>query len=124
MTKTDQDLTMWQGEDWVITVPITNSAGTAVNLTGATAVRWLVFAGKGAQTSATVAALTKTLGSGVALVNVNGTNDGVRITIDTDDTDDITPGVYYHECRVVDSASDEQVVFIGNLYLKRSRTND
>jgi len=122
MTRTDQDLTMWQGEDLVMTVAITNSAGTAVSLTGATAVRWSMFAGKSPGSG--TASLAKTLGSGIALVDVDGTNDGVQITIDTDDTDDMTPGVYYHECRVVDSASDEQVVFIGNVYLRKSRTND
>lgn len=113
---------MWQGEDLVITVPITNSAGTAVSLTGASAVRWLMFPGASPGTAA--ASLTKTLGSGIALVNEDGTDDGIQITINTGDTDDLTPTVYYHECRVVDSASDEQVVFIGNLYLKKSRTND
>lgn len=124
MTKTAQDFTMWQGEDLVITVPVTNSAGTAVSLTGATAVRWLLFSGRNAFTQADTASVTKTLGSGIGLVNVNDTNDGVQITIDTADTDDLDPTIYYHECRVVDSSSDEQVVFIGNMYLKKSRTND
>lgn len=115
---------MWQGEDLAVTVPITNSAGTAVSLTGATTVRWSLFAGRNVEVSAATATLAKTLGSGISLVSVNGTNDGVRIAIDTDDTDDLDPGTYYHECRVVDASNDEQVVFIGNLYLKKSRTND
>jgi hypothetical protein len=124
MTKTDQDLTMWQGEDIVITVPITNAAGAVVSLTNATAVRWLVFPGQNSTSNTSAAVLTKTLGSGIALVNVAGTNDGIRITIDTNDTHNLANGAYYHECRVVDSANDEQVVFIGNLSLKKSRTND
>lgn len=122
MTKLAQDITMWQGEDLVITVPVTDSAGTAVSLTGATAVRWSLFVGRAPGTAA--ASLAKTLGSGIALVDVDDTDDGIQITIDTDNTHNLSPTTYYHECRVVDSAGDEQVVFIGNLYLKKSRTND
>ena len=106
----------------VITVPIINRAGTAVSLTGASAVRWSMFVGRAPGTAA--ASLAKTLGGGIALLDVDDTYDGIEITIDTNDTDDLDPTTYYHECRVVDSASDEQVVFIGNLYLKKSRTND
>lgn len=122
MTKLAQNVTMWQGEDWVITVPITDSAGAAVSLTGAAAVRWSMFPGRASGTAA--AALNKTLGSGITLVDVDDVADGLQITIDTDDTDGLAPTTYYHECRVVDSAGDEQVVFIGNLYLRESRTND
>lgn len=113
---------MWQGEDLVITVPITTSAGAAVSLTGATAVKWSLFVGRAPGTA--TASLNKTLGSGIALVDVDDTDDGVEITIDTDDTDDLKPTTYYHECRVIDASNDEQVVFIGNLFLKKSRTND
>jgi hypothetical protein len=123
MTKINQDFTMWQGEDLTLIVPIT-SAGAAVSLTGATAVRWFLFSGRSVTVSAPTASLTKTLGSGISLVNVSDTNDGVQITIDTNDTDDLTHGIYYHECRVIDSANDEQVVFVGNMHLKKSRTND
>lgn len=120
MTKLNQNFTLWQGEDVVITAAITNEAGTAVSLTGATAVRWSAFAKK----SSTLAALAKTLVSGIALVDVAGTDDGVEITMDSNDTDNLSPGMYYHECRVVDSVGNEQVVFVGDLFLKRSRTND
>lgn len=121
MTKLAQDITMWQGEDTVITVPVTDSAGDPVALTGATAVRWSLFQ----RLDSTAAALAKTLGSGITLVNVSGTNDGVRITLTTGDTDDLAAGTYeHHECRVVDASNQEQVIFIGKLYLKRSRTND
>ena len=121
MTKQAQNITMWQGEDTVITVPVTDSAGAAVSLTGALAVRWSVFQ----KLASTGAALAKTLDSGIALVDVNDTDDGVQITIGTDDTDDLAAGTYeHHECRVVDAAGQEQVIFIGKLYLKRSRTND
>jgi len=121
MTKLAQNITMWQGEDTVITVSVTDSAGDPVSLTGATAVRWSVYQ----KLESSSAALALTLGSGVALVSVNDTNDGVQITVDTDDTDDLAAGTYeHHECRVVDASNQEQVIFIGKLYLNRSRTND
>ena len=72
MTKLAQDITMWQGEDLVVTVPVTNAAGTAVSLTGATAVKWSLFLGRAPGTAS--ASLNKTLGSGIALVDVDDTD--------------------------------------------------
>lgn len=119
MTKIDQNFTMWQGEDVVITAPVTNAGGTAVSLAGATAALWRVYE----TVTASTVSLSKTLGSGIALVDSAGTDDAVQITIATGDTDSLDPGKYYHECRVVDSSNKEQVIFVGSLILKRSRTN-
>lgn len=119
MTKIDQDFTMWQGEDVVITVPVTNGTGTPVSLTGATAVLWRVYDGL----KATTVALSKTLGSGIALADSADTDDAVVITLDPADTESLSPGRYYHECRVTDSGGDEQVIFVGDLILKQSKTN-
>lgn len=121
MTAINQDFTMWQGEDVVVTVPITNAAGTPVSLTGATAVVWKAFAITSA--SASSAAVSKSLGSGVALANSADTDDAVVITLADTDTEALATGRYYHECRVTDSAGREQVVFVGNLVLKQSKTN-
>jgi hypothetical protein len=64
MTATAQNFTMWQGETTRLRVPITNKAGEAVSLTGAT-ITWKLFASK----SATTALLTKTTADGISLAD-------------------------------------------------------
>lgn len=121
MTATAQNFTMWQGETTRLRVPITNKAGEAVSLTGAT-ITWKLFASK----SATTALLTKTTADGISLADSNGADevddDEVVVALAKANTSGLAPGEYYHECRAVDASNDEQVLFIGDLYLKKSKT--
>jgi len=109
MTKLDQDFTMWQGETISLRVPVTDSAGDPVTLTGAT-VTWKATAG--------AAVLTK---SG-SVISIDAADDGVQIDLDPADTTALTPKKYAHECRVVDAGGDHNVIFVGDLVLRLSST--
>lgn len=108
MTKLGQDFTLWQGEDATVTFTVTDAAGDAVNLTGAT-LSWK------ATHDNTVITLTPTL------TNVNGTNDGVVLTFLPATTKDEPARIYRHEGRAV-SGGKENVIFTGKFYLKPSTT--
>jgi hypothetical protein len=113
MTTTGQNFTMWQGEDKTITVSLTNSSGSPYGDTDGLVFTWKVATSE----SATTALITKATGSGIT----NGTSQ-ITIAIDEADTDDMAPGTYYHELRVVDTSSDHDVVLCGGLTLKDSIT--
>jgi hypothetical protein len=109
MTKLNQDFTIWQGETISLQVPITDGDGNPAGLAGAD-VTWKATAGS--------ASLTKT----GTVIDINDTNDGVQIDLDTDDTKSLSPNRYRHECRVVDGTGDHNVVFEGVMVLKASST--
>lgn len=117
MSKLNQDFDIWQGEDAVITVPVTDSAGDPKVLTGST-VTWKAWFSK----VDTAAAISKSTADDIALVNSAGTDDAIQIALPKAATSGLTPGKYYHECRVVGSDSKEQVVFEGEMTLHRSKT--
>lgn len=117
MTKINQDFALWQGEDGVLRVPVLDSAGEPKVLTGST-VTWKAWF----STVNSIASITKTTASGIALADSADTDDAIVITLAKADTSSLTPGVYYHECRVLDALSKEQVVFSGNMTLNRSKT--
>lgn len=82
-------------------------AGAAKNLTGC-AVQWKLA--KSERSSA--ALITKTLTDGG--VEVPDPIDGVAyVKIDPDDTRDLDPGDYFHECEVIDAQSNEVTVTSG-----------
>lgn len=117
MTQIDQDFALWQGEDTVITIPVVDGNGDPKVMTGGT-VTWKAWFSK----VDTTASLSKTTSDDIALVDSAGTDDAIQITIEKADTTSLTPGEYYHECRVMDSNSKEQVVFEGTMTLHRSKT--
>ena len=110
MTTTDQNFTMWAGEDKDITVNLVDADGDAYgDLTG------LTFAWKMATSeNASAALVSKT---------PTGTTDSIAFSLADTDTQSLAPGVYYHECRVTDAGGDEDVVFTGGITLKASITN-
>ena len=112
MTKLNQTFTIHQGESRTITVTVTDATGAAVNLTGATLI-WLMWR--------TVTDDSVELSKTPTLVNVNGTNDGIEITLDPDDTKSLIPRTYYHECRVT-IGSTQAVVFTGHMTVVASTT--
>ena len=110
MTTTDQNFTMWQGEDKDITINLVDSNGDPFgDLAG------LTFAWK----LATSENATTTLVSKVP----TGTTDFVTFSLADTDTQDLAPGGYYQECRVTDAGGDEDVVLTGGVTLKASITN-
>lgn len=104
------DFTMFGGDSKVITVTVVDEAGLAVNITGAT-IKW-----QAARTAADTAAITKTVGAGIALTSPAT---GVfKITLDEADTDDLE-GLYYHEAEMV-LATDTSTVLTGNMIVEQT----
>jgi hypothetical protein len=94
MTKKKQRVNFVRGDDHELEFTITDADEAVKSLTGATSVKWEVFDGS-------TAVLQKSLVSGVALFNINGTDDGVRVTIAAADTASLDTGNYQHELECV-----------------------
>lgn len=113
MALTEQNFTMYQGEDKLVTFVITDEDEAALNMTGGT-LSW-----EASITSLdTTAQITKT----PSLVNVDGTNDGARVTLVDADTQTLTPLIYYHELRLVDGSGNDSVLAEGEMTVKLSTT--
>jgi len=108
MTKYSQDFEMHQGDTKQITFAVVDESAVAKNLTGSTQ-QWKAFDG-------TVAKITKP-NSDISLVNVAGTNDGMRFTIDPADTAGLL-GLYSFEAEVVDSSSNVSTVARGTVTIR------
>lgn len=102
------------GESRLLTFPVTDASDAAKSLAGASAVAWRWTNIAPAEGSPTTV-LTKSLGSGVAVV------DGApQATMDEADTADLTPGDYYHELRATDAAGDTATTHYGYVRLTGS----
>lgn len=110
--KTNQDVTVYQGEDESIQFTITDSAGAAVDLTGAT-VTWAC--NKDGPGSA--AALTKTDSAGITIAT-----SVLTVSLSDTDTSGLAAGGYYHEIRAVLSGSG-QVMATGTMTVLESGTD-
>lgn len=120
MTKQNQDFEIWQGVKRTVKIPVVDDADAAYTMTSATP-EWRMFKSK--LDDQADAVLSKT-GGDIAIVNLDGTNDGVQFDIDPDDTKSIAPGTYYHEVRVIDVSGNEEVVTTGDVVLHPSPTRD
>jgi hypothetical protein len=112
-TQYNQNFTMKQGEDKTITVALTSDGTTPYGSTAGLTFTWKVFTDE----NATSALITKTTSSGIT----NGTSQ-ITIAVAKADTSGQSPANYFHECRVVDGSSKEEVVFSGGLNLLASPT--
>ena len=110
MTKYSQDFEMHQGDTKQITIAVVDESDVAKNLTGSTQ-RWQAWLG-----DATAVKITKADGD-ISLVNVAGTNDGIRFTIDAADTTGLL-GLYAFEAEVVDSSSNVSTVARGTVTIR------
>lgn len=118
MTKVNQDFTMYQGESKHVEAAVVDSDDQPLDMTGAT-IEWKAYDTE----DDSVASITKSTASGnIVIINKNATNDGLRIILAPADTQNLSPEVYYHECRVTDSTGNEEVVFVGDMTLKLSKT--
>ncbi len=113
MTKTAQDFELYQGETKQVTVNTDDSAGAAKAMTGGTA----TFGAYRNLESPKPEAVLKKTGGDVTFVNVDGTDDGIRFTVDPKDTARLS-GDYPFIVDAVDSAGDEAVVSIGIMKVK------
>lgn len=113
MTEKKQNFTVIQGDTKVLTIAVTDEAGSAKVLTGSTK-RWKAFDNLG------VEKISKADGD-ITLVNVDGTDDGLRFTLAPSDTVNLAPGPYPHEAEVVDSGSNVSTVTKGTLRVEKEQ---
>ena len=114
MTKVNQNFECYEGNDVVLRVPITDrNTGEPKILTNATIVWKLSDSAKNS------VVLSKSIGDGISIVSINGTDDGLEITITAEDTTSLL-GTHYHECAVTDVAGDTHTVFLGSATIKQA----
>ena len=121
MTAESQNFTIYEGEDKTVDIYVTESSGgSTVNIGTPTSITWSV---KASAATAASALIEKTYAGGqIAVGNGNGTNDKLSITLDAADSQGLEGETYYHECRVVDAASDNHVVTTGAMSVRNSAT--
>ncbi len=113
MTKTAQDFELYQGETKEVTVNTDDAAGAAKVLTGGTA----TFGAYRSLEDPKPEVVLKKSGGDVSFVNVDGTDDGIRFTLDPKDSARLS-GDYPFIVDAVDSAGDEAVVLAGTMKVK------
>jgi hypothetical protein len=111
MTKDNQSFSITQGQTLQVTVNVDASGSTtAATLTGATLGFWL-------DTDINIAASSDAdliyPSSDMSLVNVDGTNDGIRFTILDSDSAALSPGSYFFEVWAKDTSSNVAPVATG-----------
>lgn len=114
MATTDQNATIYAGDDVDINVAVTDPAtGDPKNLTGAT-VQWAMFK----EYKGTVV-VTKDTDDGVTITDA--ANGELTISLDAADTEDVRPDIYAHEVEVTDGSGNVSTVTTGHITLKASR---
>ena len=115
MTKDNQSFSITQGQSLQVTVNVDASGSTtAQTMTGATLGFW---AGTDANIIASDADLIYP-SSDMSLVNVDGTNDGIRFTIQSSDSAAMTTGSYFFEVWAKDTSSNVAPVATGYIDVK------
>jgi hypothetical protein len=97
---------MYIGETKTIFIALTNADGTPFNPAGATMEWWL------AKTSHSDKTVRKTLSSGLAI-----STGGVNILLESEDTYDLKPEIWYHELKVT-LPSGLSVTTVGAVHLR------
>ena len=110
MSSDNQNFELIRGQDKTITIAVVDDDGAVVNIAGA-AITWLLADELGGTTT-----LTKTVGSGITIVNEAG---GIfSVTLAEADTETLDAGWYYHEAQVEDSSSNKTIVTTGLINLR------
>jgi hypothetical protein len=108
MSKT-RNLEFSEGETWVIDATYLDSAGEALDLTGAT-VEWVVATKQGV-----AAIVTATTGNGLIVVDADPETGLATITVPYASHSAATPRGYLHESRVTLASGEVTVQFRGTL---------
>ena len=101
------------GEHLVLTVTVTDSAGTVVNINGYT-ISWVMFTHP---LSAEDAALTI-----AGAVVGDGSAGEFTVTVADTATDSLEPRVFFHEAKITSGAAVESIVAIGTAYWSPAQT--
>jgi hypothetical protein len=106
VSKRNQNFDMYIGEDKVVFISLFNADDTPFDPAGATMEWWL------AKTNHSDKVISKTLSSGLVL-----STGGVNVIIESDDTYDLKPEIYYHELKVT-VPSGLSVATVGAVHLR------
>ena len=106
MSKRNQDFDLYAGESKVIFIKLDNADGTPFDPAGSM-MEWRL-----AKTSHSDATLQKTLGSGLIL-----STGGVNVVLDSADTYDLRPEIWYHELKVM-TGDKVAVTTVGHVHLR------
>lgn len=113
---TDQDFTMFSGDDKELVVVIKDVAGDAVNIAGLLSAIWECSKLREDGTFSSTPVISKSIGAGIELTSAGAGE--LTVTLDQADTEDLY-GDYYHELEIVDSNSNKQTVMVGTLTIRK-----
>lgn len=108
MTKKNQNFEIYAGDTKDIIIAVTDAAGAAVNLSGATA-KWVLKKNASASNSA-----YKTTGNGITVVG-----GVVTVRMNSADTQGLQ-GRYYHEAEVTDVSGNVSTILTGYVTIEPS----
>jgi len=114
VAKRNQNFSVYQGDDERQTIPIVGTDGvTPFTMTGytTTQVKWQAW---DPLVPATII-LDYAIGSGLTIVSVDGTDDGVQIDITDTESALLAVGVLRHECWITDATPRTKTAFAGEL---------
>ena len=106
MSKRNQNFDMYIGESKLVYIALTNADGTAFNPAGATMEWWM------AKTNHSPKLFSKMLNSGLVV-----STGGVNVSIESADTYDLKPEIYYHELKIT-TPSGLSVATVGAVHLR------
>ena len=109
MTSTGQDVELYKGNTRTLRITVKDGDGAAIDISDATVVRW--WMGKNNKATGTDVYIKKSThtGEGITL-DYDGEFWVAVIGLTSDDSEDLTPGKFYHECEVV--TVDDEVVTV------------
>jgi hypothetical protein len=105
-------VTMFSGDSRVLTITVTDSAGTAKNITGAT-INFSLFKSVGG-----AAILSKTVGNGITITDP--TNGVFTVTFETHETED-RDGHFKYEIEVTDSSGNKCTIVQDKFHIKKDQ---
>lgn len=116
MTKTQQNFTLYQGQDRTIQIPVVDEDGAAKTMTGGTPTFYAFDDPSDALTDAIISIAD----GDITIISIDGTDDGVQIVFEDADTESVDVGDYFWEGWVADPAGNDNPVATGWLTIKPS----
>ena len=117
MTTHGQNIELYQGDNVNIIITVVDDNNQILNLTGYNVV-WCLHE----QTTEQVI-LQKTTSPGEGITVPDPTNGEILIPLLQDDTAEMTPKIYGHQCEIEDSSGNHSTVTTGYLKLFKSITH-
>lgn len=116
MTEVQQNFSVYQGQDRLITIPVVDNNEDPKPMTGGSA-GFYVLDDPSDDLSEALFSIT---GSDIGFVDYDDTDDAVQFTIKDTHTENLDIGRYYHEVWVSDPAGNDNPVCTGWMTLKPS----